>query len=881
METLETTKTEEQQEIVRLQIETASLFLSTLYGPDDVFIIRPIESWTEGGKKRTRVNYNRTSYHNRGIGKRLLSQYWTWSDQHNLNLYFGVCPRFGRAGQFDLEWQIRKVVALWADIDNISVDEALKRVEDARLPPPSIVVNSGNGVHLYWLLDSPFSIEADDPPVVQIEWVEQPSGKNKPRKFVIQDGEKLYLDKHKHLSRLSPSASSIKDILAGIAKSIGGDHTIDLSRLLRLPGSLNRKDQRNGKVPMPTELVRCDPNLRYSLSLFETFKIESETTERAQKVKAMPLPKIRKPTNIKQDRLAELIAASAIAATGERSEADFAVCCYAIENGFDAADVWSLVQNIGKFAEGGQRYFERTWENASHNTREACLDKILDHKSTKKDRPRNTEDSPTNSSDRQIIEIDESTTFVGDTLHAVTNIMVATGGCYRRADQTVAIHDDKILSILNSAELTGLLSQFVEFSIRKDDNYEFKPFPSTYAKTWLNNHIELSRLPLIKAYVHNPVYSDDWRLIAPGFDKQTGIYYAGDAIEPRSDKNHITALLDDFCFKTTGDRTNYLGMLLTMVLIPRFIGSKPATLLCANQPELGKTILAQIISALRDGKPAETISYNPNDEEFEKRLGAVVRRGATTIIIDNAKKSARNPVIESACLERSITDPILSFRLLGESDTIRAENSHFFCITANSPEVSRDLVTRSLIVNLHYEGDPSKRKFTIENPEGYALEHRKEILGELLGMVERWRAAGSPLAKTNTRFNKQGWGNIIGGILAYSGEPDFLTNAEEASTQLDGTKRDFAELVAFLADHQQGIWTPAELVEKCAALDLLSVEIGKGSAKSKTTIMGNIAGRFVDEAFTLEDDRIFTFIRQPARKGSVYRVVTTQKSAEP
>lgn len=874
METLETTKTEEQQAIVRNQIETASVFLSTLFSPDDVFIIRPIESWTENGRKRSKVDFKSTRYHSIGSNcLRFLSLYWTPKvDEDRLNIYFGVCPRFGRAGQFDLEWQIRKVVALWADIDNISVDEALKRVAEAGLPPPSIVVNSGNGVHLYWLLDAPFLIEADDPPVVQIEWVEQPSGKNKPRKFVIQDGEKLYLDKHKHLSRLSPSASSIKDILAGIAKSIGGDHTIDLSRLLRLPGSLNRKDQRNGKVPIPTELVRCDPKLRYSLSLFETFKIESETTERTEKVRAMPLPTVRKPTSKKQDRLAELIAASSIATVGERSEADFAICCYAIENGFDAADVWALVQNIGKFADGGQRYFERTWENASYNTREVCLDKLLDQKSTKKNKPRNTEDSPTSSSGRQIIEIDESTTFVGDTLHAVTNLMVATGGCYRRADQTVAIHDDKILSILNSAELTGLLSQFAEFSIQKEEKSEFKPFPTAYANTWLNNHVELSRLPVIKSYVNNPVYSDDWRLIAPGYDAKSGIYYSGEAIEPRSDTNHITTLLHDFCFKTPGDRTNYLGMLLTMVLIPRFIGSKPATLLCANQPELGKTILAQIISALRDGKPAETVSYNPNDEEFEKRLGAVVRRGATTIIIDNAKKSARNPVIESACLERSITDPILSFRLLGASDTIRAENSHFFCITANSPEVSRDLVTRSLIVNLHYEGDPSKRKFTIENPEGYALEHRKEILGELLGMVERWRAAGSPLAKTNTRFNKQGWGNIIGGILAHEGEPDFLTNAEEASTQLDETKRDFTDLVTLLADHPQGVWTSTELIELCAKHKLLANQIGEGTARSRTTRFGTVAGRFLNEPLKIDSTRLATLRRTVGRDVNVYSV---------
>ncbi len=562
--------TDEPQSLEARQMKTASEFLTALFEPDDLVIIRLIEAWTEGGKKKSRVDYKLTGYYKISPDRnRFLSLYWTPKvEQEFLNVYFGVCPRFGRAEQFDLEWQIRKVVTLWTDIDNVSVEEALQRVADAKLPPP----------------------------------------------------------------RLSPSASFIKDILAGIAKTIGGDHTIDLSRLLRLPGSLNRKDQRNGKTPVPTELVRCVPGLRYPLSMFEPFKVESVTTERAKKVSAMPLPTVRKPTNAKQDRLAQLIAASEIAATGQRSEADFAVCCYAIEQGFDAESVWSRVETIGKFAEGGKRYFDLTWKNASYNAQEVCLDKILDQKSTKKgNAPQNEdEDSSGNSSGKEVITIDESTTFVGETLSAVTNCMIATGGCCSRADQTVFIHDDKILSILNSAELAGLLNQFVEFCIETEKKSEYKPFPTSYSNTWLNNHIELSRLPLIKAYVHNPVYSEDWRLIAPGYDKQTCIYYAGDAIEPRADTTHIDALLRDFCFKTPRDRTNYLGMMLTMVLIPRFIGSKPATLFNGNQPELGKTILAQILAVLRDGRRTETISYNPNDEEFEKRLGAHVRRGKPT-----------------------------------------------------------------------------------------------------------------------------------------------------------------------------------------------------------------------------------------------------------
>jgi len=217
----------------------------------------------------------------------------------------------------------------------------------------------------------------------------------------------------------------------------------------------------------------------------------------------------------------------------------------------------------------------------------------------------------------------------------------------------------------------------------------------------------------------------------PGFDPQSGFYYAGPQIEPVAGTKHLDALLRDFCWKKPADRTNYLGILLTGLLVSRFIGSKPAALFNGNQPELGKSVLAQILAILRDGQHVETASYNPNDEEFENRIGTIVRRGVTTIIIDNAKARGRNAKIDSACLERSITDPILSYRLLGFSQEIRSENSHLFCITANSPDVSRDLITRCVVINLHYEGDPTKRSFSMDDPEAYVQTHRLELLGEL------------------------------------------------------------------------------------------------------------------------------------------------------
>jgi hypothetical protein len=139
-------------------------------------------------------------------------------------------------------------------------------------------------------------------------------------------------------------------------------------------------------------------------------------------------------------------------------------------------------------------------------------------------------------------------------------------------------------------------------------------------------------------------------------------------------------------------------------------------------------------------------------------------------------------------------------------------------------------------------------------------------------MVERWKSLGMPRAKTNSRFNKRGWGDIVGGILEACGEPDFLANAEDAAAELDETRREFAELVAVLVDHPQGIWTAGELVDLCANRGLMRADLGEGSSRSLATKMGTLAGRYINESFPMPDGHAATFRRSESRKGNVYQV---------
>ena len=193
-------------------------------------------------------------------------------------------------------------------------------------------------------------------------------------------------------------------------------------------------------------------------------------------------------------------------------------------------------------------------------------------------------------------------------------------------------------------------------------------------------------------------------------------------------------------------------------------------------------------------------------------------------------------------------------------------------LPANSPDVSRDLITRCVVINLHHEGDPRHRKYSMSDPEAYVQEHRLQLLGELVNMVERWKDSGMPLANVQTRFNKKGWGNIVGGILSANGEPDFMANADDAASSMDDTRREFEELVEILAVHPQGTWTASEMTDIANQNQLLQADLGDGTARSQTIRMGILGGRFVDERFGLDDGSIAVFKKSVVRRYTTYQV---------
>ncbi len=461
----------------------------------------------------------------------------------------------------------------------------------------------------------------------------------------------------------------------------------------------------------------------------------------------------------------------------------------------------------------------------------------------------------------------------------ILGILNNTGKAYRIGNLPVYIGKNSAKYLSESKLFIGFIMEFITFSEQDKVGNLTYPLPSpTEMDIFLNHEPTMSGFQEILTVIALPVYDSDLKLVSSGFNERDRIYFVGDPIEPSYRFEYLKQLMDDICFANDGSSDNFLGSLLSSLFPAHFIGDKPMTLLQGNQRGLGKTTVAQTSAIIRSGAFSKTISYNPNDEEFEKQLASLVREGATQIVIDNAKISNRAPEISSATLERSITDSILNFRLLGQNKLISVPNTHDFTLTANSPKLSPDLISRSLPVNLHYEGDSSELKFAILDPKAFALKNLRKIRAELIGMVEVWKEKGMPECQKEFRFRK--FTRMIGGILEANGFSSFLDNRKSAEVSFSSEFSDIQELF-FTNPDLNG--KPKVFAEKAASMGLFKGELSGFNGSGKFRAMATILSRYVGKTIPLENGQsgVLEAKMDSHDKSNHYSLLISKPATEP
>ena len=235
-------------------------------------------------------------------------------NQAGWDTYYGVLPRIRERGRS--EDCVDRTSVLWADIDAKHFSPDLATGKRAALdvlsgvsPYPNIVVDSGGGVHAYWLL----------------------------RRSVA----------------LTEAASAMR----GLARATGGDAVHDAARVLRLPGTLNWKRE----PPTHCRVLSFRTATTFSISDFESYMFTRDFPPRS----AGAVPR----TDELPSWLVNLISVGA--PRGSRSEAVFSAVLGLLNHGRTDDEVRSIIRTnpIGeKYQEmnpvAAERWLDRTIRRA-------------------------------------------------------------------------------------------------------------------------------------------------------------------------------------------------------------------------------------------------------------------------------------------------------------------------------------------------------------------------------------------------------------------------------------------------------------------------------------------------------------------------------------
>jgi hypothetical protein len=368
-------------------------------------------------------------------------------------------------------------------------------------------------------------------------------------------------------------------------------------------------------------------------------------------------------------------------------------------------------------------------------------------------------------------------------------------------------------------------------------------------------------IPLIEAVVEVPVFTRLGTLIqTPGFHPDARLWYQEAAgldlplieLKPTADaiaqarELLLVELLGDFPFQDDASKAHALAALLLPFVRLMVDGPTPLHLLDAPVEGTGKTLLATVIALVSTGREPEAIAEADDDEEWRKRITALLSEAPVFILLDNL-----NRVLDSGALASVLTTRLWRDRILGVSKTATLPNTSVWLASGNNTRLSRELIRRTLWCRLDAKVDaPWERKeFRHPNLITWAKAQRGPLVAAALTLVQAWLAAGRPLGQQMLGMFES-WAETMGGILDVAGVPGLLSNARQfRTTHADKLSEWRAFVMCWWQAYGEQTVGVQELFRLATEQSLLDSVLGDKGEKSQRTRLGLAMGKATDRVF--------------------------------
>jgi hypothetical protein len=341
--------------------------------------------------------------------------------------------------------------------------------------------------------------------------------------------------------------------------------------------------------------------------------------------------------------------------------------------------------------------------------------------------------------------------------------------------------DGRTRLIAKGPDFTPILVDKLAIKVTKEGKFVRDLPLAAHLNAMLKSELFLKHFRPLDQVVRTPIYLRDFLLVQPGYnDDGPGqrVLYLGPEPQITDSTETINRFLDVMAWASNADRTNAVAAAITMLLSNHWHGGKPLVLVTATKSHAGKGTVTEFIRgrAAKADLLYENLDW-PIQSQFQNQVKADPE--IRMVLFDNVRLDSagvKNRFIRSGFVESFVTNEKVTLASPGDGDPIKLVNKYVVVINTNEGNLSPDLLNRALPIHLAPTGNLHDRVSPIGNPKlDFLPQNAQQIEAEILGMIQRWLAAGRPLDET-VRYPMTPWAKTVGGILKVNGFTDFLAN---------------------------------------------------------------------------------------------------------
>jgi hypothetical protein len=763
-------------------------------------------------------------------------------DQPERAVYFAPATRQPGAAKGDREHCV-ELPALWVDIDvyklGIAKEEAVAAL--LMLPiPPGILIDSGGGIHAYWLLREAIAIGQDE-----ADW--------------------------------QATEAAIVSALKQLAGVVAGDLAVcDLARIMRLPGTHNTKtgELRPVFVLDCSTWERCEFSDIVDMLDYQRPLIEAPLGHAAVVTDDNPYLAAARMLSWKPSvDIAARLSAMIYLGDGEAGihATQLSVSASLVAQGEDDDEIVTMLLAETQRAAGPLA------PNWNWTREEAALRRMVlsaKPKFAPASRPGATihqlrgggaeprqDEAEESGADRLPEILTGGGRLTANIDEAERHLIAARPPVYQYGDLLVRVAPGPIIVAVGhqAAEVIGYRTIEMRPTALRDllgRHINFFKFDARTRKpVHINCPMEIAEglaarqgqwnFPALRGIVSAPVIrADNSILDTPGYDTATGLFLApspaGFPFIPRNPtKDDAFAALQmleyplrDMPFVDDPSRSVAISAILTG-LDRAMMNFAPIHAFDAPQAGSGKGLICNYCAVIAIGHEAGAILAADDPAETDKTLGAKIIAGHSIILLDNVTHALR-----SALLAQITSEPIIEPRILGKSQVVTVQNTVSILINGNNLALLGDLPRRALKCRLDARtARPELRTFLSEHPLTVAKRDRSALVCAGLTILLAYRLAGSPSQGVVSLGTFDEWNDRVRNALLWLGMADPVATQESiraVDRELDAHEAVMAAWLAAIPDSSGGATIAAtvnRLIEQANEIETSADGFSPGSRR--------------------------------------------------